>query len=498
MQQLIKKLSFYHVSIKTLTLMGFGLVSLPLVFAFLYSANQVNNLSQQGTTAIFNVAELVENNRKLSQTLTRLERFASQYVVLKEQELLTQYVKEKQELKNLLSKEFSRYSDEQFILLIEQFTHKVSEIDTLIQSTAADSLNLDALQSLFKQLAQVNQQLSLHTNEVINQQANDMEASANQVKRTMLFSLLIIPITLLIAGVFIVLITLPLKVLLGKIKLLEKGDFQQPITVDGSIEIEEIADALETMRSRLHALELQKSSFIRHISHELKTPLAAIREGTELIYDKSVGPLNNDQQEITHIIRTSVNRLQRLIEDLLDFNIVLDSTSLQDAEVIQLTTEIERALTLRVLDVKRKQLNINMDVGKISLQCNSKQLSVILDNLFSNAIKFSPDKGTITIRAWVEQHTLQLTITDQGAGIAPSLHNKIFDAFYQGPTEHNSQIKSSGLGLTIVKELLMRLNGTISIDSNTAPPSFTTFKIKLPRAKTMPLNNLSTMEKPLS
>lgn len=485
MQQWIKKLSFYHVSIKTLTLLGFGLVALPLVFAFLYSANQVNKLSQQGTTAIFNVAELVENNRQISQVLTRLERFASQYVVLKEKELLKQYNEQKQLLEDIFTQRFNHNNDKQFTILIKQFTDKVIEIDQLIQETSSQPINLEQLQSHFKVLAQINQQLSLHSNKIINQQANDMEASANHVKRTMLFSLLIIPITLLIAGVFIVLITLPLKVLLSKIKLLEQGNFQLPITVDGSIEIEEIAEALELMRSRLHALELQKSSFIRHISHELKTPLAAIREGTELLYDNSVGALNNDQQEITNIIRSSVTRLQRLIEDLLDFNIVLDSTSLQDAEVINLTKEIEHALSLRVLDLKRKQLLITQEVNNISLQCNSKQLSVILDNLLSNAIKFSPDNGTITIKAWLEQQTLHLTITDQGIGISPALYDKIFDAFYQGPSAHNSQIKSSGLGLTIVKELLMRLNGTITINSDIIAPSTTTFKITLPRAQLM-------------
>lgn len=494
MQQWIKKLSFYHVSIKTLTLLGFGLVALPLVFAFLYSANQVNKLSQQGTTAIFNVAELVEKNRQISQVLTRLERFASQYVVLKEKELLNQYNEQKQQLAFIFRQNISHYNDEEFPRLIKQFTDKVIEIDHLIQAISANSINLDQLQTHFKALAQINQQLSSHSNKIINQQANDMEASANHVKRTMLFSLLIIPITLLIAGVFIVLITLPLKVLLSKIKLLEQGNFQLPITVDGSVEIEEIAEALELMRCRLHALELQKSSFIRHISHELKTPLAAIREGTELLYDNSVGPLNNDQQEITDIIRSSVTRLQRLIEDLLDFNIVLDSTSLQDAEVINLTKEIEHALSLRVLDLKRKQLTITQEVGNISLQCNSKQLSVILDNLLSNAIKFSPDNGTITIKAWIEQQILHLTITDQGVGISSALYEKIFDAFYQGPTAHNSQIKSSGLGLTIVKELLMRLNGTITIDSHTITPSMTTFKITLPRAQLMSPIIISDLE----
>ncbi|GAA5141024.1 sensor histidine kinase [Thalassotalea piscium] len=483
MQQWIKKISFYHVSIKTLTLMGFGLVALPLVFAFLYSANQVNKLSEQGTTAIFNVAELVENNRQVSQTLTRLERFASQYVVLKEHELLNQYLERKAALKQILVQEFSQYNDEQFRKIIQQYNNKLIEIDQLIQVNSVNSISLEQLQRYFRELALVNQQLALHSNKVINQQASNMENSANQVKRTMLFSLLIIPITLLIAGIFIVLITLPLKVLLGKIKLLEQGNFQQPITVDGSIEIEEIAEALELMRSRLHALELQKSSFIRHISHELKTPLAAIREGTELLYDNSVGALNNDQQEITHIIRTSVNRLQRLIEDLLDFNIVLDSTSLQDAEVINLAKEVKSALELRILDLKRKQLTIIQKVDNITIQCNSKQLSVILDNLLSNAVKFSPENGIITIKSWVEEHLLHLTITDQGAGISSHDYNQVFDAFYQGSTAHNSQIKSSGLGLTIVKELLMRLNGTISIDSSTKSPSYTTFKITLPKAQ---------------
>ena len=483
MQAWIKKLSFYRVSIKTLTLMGFGLVALPLVFAFLYSANQVNQLSIQGTSSIYNVAELVEVNRKISQVQARLERFAGQYVVLKEHALLEQYTEQRHQLDMLLQQDFNHYDDKSLLEFIQIYANKAVEIDQLLQTTSAKLINLHQVQTHFKQLSQINQQLSLHSNRIINQQAKDMESSANSIKKTMLLSLFIIPITFLIAGVFIILITRPLKVLLGKIKILEQGSFQSPITVEGSIEIEEIAEALELMRSRLHALELQKSSFIRHISHELKTPLAAVREGTELIYDNSVGELNNDQQEITKIIRSSVSRLQQLIEDLLDFNIVLDSTSLQDAEVISLDKEVEQALALRLLDLNRKNLTVKKQFDNISLQCNRKQFSTILDNLLSNAIKFSPDNGAITIKAWVENNSLQLSITDQGIGIPSSLHDKIFDAFYQGTAGHNNPIKSSGLGLTIVKELLMRLNGNIVIESKTDLPSYTTFKISLPKAQ---------------
>ncbi|MDG1753032.1 MAG: ATP-binding protein, partial [Thalassotalea sp.] len=197
--------------------------------------------------------------------------------------------------------------------------------------------------------------------------------------------------------------------------------------------------------------------------------LAAIREGTELLYDNSVGALNDDQQEITNILKQSVSRLQNLIEDLLDFNIVLDSTSLQDAERSELTTIIEQSIALRKLDIQSKQLVVFTNLQPLNIQTNIKQLSVILDNVLSNAIKYSPQDGKISITTQIENNEIMLIITDQGPGIKASMHQKVFDAFYQGTPPIDSTIKSSGLGLTIVKELLMRLNGDIHLASLTAP-----------------------------
>ncbi len=217
-----------------------------------------------------------------------------------------------------------------------------------------------------------------------------------------------------------------------KIHQLEHGKLTNKISVQGSIEITEIADALELMRTRLHALELQKSSFIRHISHELKTPLAAIREGAELLYDHSVGELNPEQQEISEIIRASVSRLQKLIEDLLDFNVVLDSTSLQDAEKLSLALEINNAITTRKLDIKRKKLQFEQNVTDIALYSNAKQLNVILDNLLSNAIKYSPHAGTISIDGHINNDELHLSISDQGSGIAVEQQEKFSMPFIKG------------------------------------------------------------------
>lgn len=477
-------------SIKKLTLLGFTLVALPLVLALLYSVNQVNQLSKQGTSSIFTVAELITTNQEISNTLKKMERYASQFLVLQDNELMSNYIVEQQKLL-ATSEKLNKHNDIELKQLTKLFSQELLSVHQSISfnkqsapSNQVESTSLEELQKQFKRLIKINEKINIRSGEYINQQVQEIKDATANVSNLLLKSLLMIPISLLIAGVFIILITKPLKLLILKIQQLQQGNFEQKFElqeepVAGFIEIKEINDALSSMGNRLHALELQKSSFIRHISHELKTPLAAIREGTELIYDNSVGSLNSEQQEITKIIRTSTTRLQRLIEELLDFNIVLDSTSLQDKETINFPDLIEQVLNDRTLDIKRKNLMIEKDYSDLSIESNAKQLTVIIDNLLSNAIKYSPEYGVIKIVAELSENQLAFSVSDQGAGIKVEQQDKIYDAFYQGVSPKDISIKSSGLGLTIVKELLMRLNGSISLISQTEPPSGTTMNVLL-------------------
>jgi len=450
-------------SINKLTLIGFTFVAMPLVMALLFGANKVSQLAKQSTTAIYRVAQLTQLNNKLDDTIAKIERSASQYIVLKDKELLTVSNRQQNILQSIIKETVTKQQDEILKTLLISLRIDSERIQSLMLSDTISTLSLEHIQLEFKPLRIINEKLKKRSNFVVNQQVLDIHHTTETISNNILERLYIIPISLLIAGIFIVLITKPLKRLTDKIQLLEQGNFEQEINLHGPAEVREIADALENMRQRLHTLELQKSSFIRHISHELKTPLAAIREGTELIYDNSVGTLNDEQQEICDIIRLSVNRLQRLIEDLLDFNIVLDSTSLHDFEKINLAELITDACKVRTLDIKSKNLTLKCNNSPYFIYSNSKQLSVILDNILSNAIKYSPLDGNITITYSGRKECLTINIIDQGPGIAPSLSEKVFDAFYQGKAPINSQIKGSGLGLTIVKELLLRLNGSIKI-----------------------------------
>lgn len=452
-----------RISINKLTLIGFTFVAMPLVLALLFSANKVSKLAKQSTNAIYHVAQLTQLNGKLVDTIAKLERSASQYLVLKDDELLSLFNRHHTTLNNIIEETLISQQDPLIIKQLGSLHSENKRIALLMLSDEVITLTLTQIQQEFKQLHLINQQLEKRSNLVVNEHVLAIHHTTENISQNILARLYIIPVSLLIAGIFIILITKPLRRLTNKINLLEQGNFEQKINLHGPAEIIAIAEALENMRQRLHTLELQKSSFIRHISHELKTPLAAIREGTELIYDKSVGPLNDDQQEICNIIRASVNRLQRLIEDLLDFNIVLDSTSLQRLEKINLAALLAETLAVRKLDIKSKNLTLNCDEHACFLYSNSKQLSVIVDNILSNALKYSPINGKITITYQTTTEHIIVNIIDQGPGIDPSLSEKVFDAFYQGQAPLNSQIKGSGLGLTIVKELLLRLNGSIKI-----------------------------------
>ena len=483
--------SIRSLSIKSLTLLGFGLVALPLVIALIFGASQVDTLAKKSASAITNITKAMDSQQLLKSSQIKMERSAAQYLVLRDPALAESYREQSQQILSLTEQLITTSQDQKLHQWVIAYTQAVNALieDTIPaaeKKSPTDSTIIEPIQAKFNALTSIYEQISQRSNELNTQHITRIKQAAQATRDIMFQSLVIIPISLLIAAIFVFLITSPLKALTTNIFRLQQGDFDREIKVTGSPEIQEIAQALENMRMRLQALELQKSSFIRHISHELKTPLAAIREGTELLYDNSVGELNAEQQEISQIIKNSVFRLQKHIEDLLDFNIVLDSTSLQDSESMEINDVVYQVIADRKLDIKRKNLKINNSLSEISLFSNRKQVAVIIDNILSNAIKYSPNEGSINISSTLVNNQMQLFISDQGIGISSEHQEKIFDAFYQGPPPEKSVIKGSGLGLTIVKELLLRLNGSIELlneqENKKSDKEGTNIKITLPRA----------------
>ncbi|MBT1066056.1 HAMP domain-containing histidine kinase [Bowmanella sp. Y26] len=444
-------------SLKSLTLLGFALVSLPLILALAMALVRIDKLSNQGTLAIQQVSSLVYSTRQVGQLLSNMERSASQYLVLNDPAIWRGYLELRNELL-LLTGDLDNEPELQ--AGVRELLRQEAELHAALSEQLVN-FDIELLQQKYDSLNELGNDLYRLSRQAIDTKVSALEQSADQLRTTVLQSALVIPASLVIALLFVRLLMRPINQLKPQISRLQEGNFEQKVSVEGVQEIQEMAQILEAMRVQLLELEEQKSHFIRHISHELKTPLAAIREGAELLYDGTAGTLNPSQQEVSGIIRSSVSRLQQLIEDLLNFNMVLDNSSSLKPQSCYLSHSLERVLADRALEIQGKGLLLSLPREDYRIPMHPEHLRVILDNLLSNAVKFSPVEGKITVCSELRDQTLKLDIADEGPGIPHDQHDLVFEPFFQGAVKADAKIKGSGLGLTITRELVRKYNGQI-------------------------------------
>ncbi|AWL10851.1 Histidine kinase [Saliniradius amylolyticus] len=451
-------------SIRRLTLLGFIAVSLPLMLALGMALLHLERLSSEGASAVSEVARSVDASRQVAQLLQNMERTASQYQVLEDPEILSRYQSLRQRWQSLLAEQQHR----SYQAVAEMLRRLGAKEQLLHQQISQQRMGLTvaAIQQGYAELTQMSQQLYELNREAIEQRVTGIEIRADELRQTLLQATWLFPVTMVVAFLFLWLIGRPLKRLKQQIGRLEQGDLSAPVSVSGAEDIAEVGAILDAMRRQLLQLEQQKTQFIRQISHELKTPLAAIREGAELLYDRTAGPLTDTQSEVADIIRTSVNRLQHLIEDLLNFNLLLDDAQLSHDSHCQISKVLERVERERRLELNARQLSLKGPQQDADWPVHQEHLRMILDNLVSNAIKFSPEGGVIRLSLSETEQDYRLTVQDQGPGIKDSQRESIFEPFVQAQGNGHSKLKSSGLGLTIVRELMRKYGGTIRAETN--------------------------------
>jgi two-component system sensor histidine kinase GlrK len=202
---------------------------------------------------------------------------------------------------------------------------------------------------------------------------------------------------------------------------------------------------------------------LAHISHELKTPLSSIKEGAGLLKDGLVGPLSDNQAEVVGILDSNCNKLQKLIQNILDFNMAqakevpLDIQDIRmDALLVDVAEDHRNALLAR-------NINLTTELLPVSVNGNLKQLKTVVDNLLANAVKFTPDNGEIGIFMKKKANTLHLVVEDTGPGISEEDRSQIFLPFFQGGQKNRSVVKGSGLGLAVSKEYIQNCGGTLRL-----------------------------------
>jgi len=191
--------------------------------------------------------------------------------------------------------------------------------------------------------------------------------------------------------------------------------------------------------------------------------LSSIKEGAGLLKDGLVGPLGDQQTEVVGILDNNCSKLQKLIQNILDFNMAQAKEmplDFQDVRVDALMTEVagdhRNAMLARNILLKTELLPVRAN-------CNPQQMKTVFDNLLANAVKFTPDDGKIGIIMQRKGQMLRLIVADNGPGISEEDRAQIFLPFFKGQQKNRSVVKGSGLGLAISKEYIQNNGGTLRL-----------------------------------
>jgi two-component system sensor histidine kinase GlrK len=452
-------------SILKLTLIGFSIVAVPLIAALVSTVLQVERLSVRIKGNVFNAAESVETSRILLSQVIALERSAQQYLVLQDPSVLERYEEQRKQLyevvRDLSELELNTESRER-LLLVAGTEQRV--YDRLRQYTPADDENIEETRQRLPALAELARPMPFEIGQAIARQTDRLSQQAYELRELLLWqAVALIPLAVILAIAFSLLIARPLRQISGGIRKLGDGDLLQPIEVSGPQDIRDLGDRLEWLRHRLQELEQQKTMFLRHVSHELKTPLTAIREGIELLHDGVVGSVTPDQAEVIAILQSSSRQLQDQIENLLKFNVALAERSLTRPVPVRVDKLFEEVIRNQSLALRGRSVQLVTRLESTTVCGDPEQLRTVIDNLLSNAVKYSPVKGTIRVTLERGDDAATFIVEDEGPGIDASERERVFDAFYQGRRAPGGHVKGTGLGLAISERYVGLHNGRIDI-----------------------------------
>jgi len=256
----------------------------------------------------------------------------------------------------------------------------------------------------------------------------------------------------------------------------------EPTTVDGSRHVVvAVADITDRKRAeeKLNETMQIKSRFISMISHELRTPLSSVKQGIDIVLDEVVGKINEIQKSFLDIAKRNIDRLARLINDILDFQAIEAGKMRLDMQQDCIGTVAREVHKSMVSIAKQKGIDLTVELEdnlpKAIFDCD--KITQVLVNLVSNAIKSIPDRGKAHIQVQRYGEELTMRVKDTGIGIPKKDLSKIFDQFYRVQSA-NKPIEGTGLGLAIVKRIVTMHRGRIEVDSEVGRG--TTFTVFLP------------------
>lgn len=234
----------------------------------------------------------------------------------------------------------------------------------------------------------------------------------------------------------------------------------------------------DRMVEELGSVETLKTDFISNVSHEMKTPIAVIKNAAELMHADA-----SDEQECLEYSKTimdAADRLSNLVTNILKLNKLEHQQINPDIEVYELSAQLSGCI-LNYEDMwEQKNLNIDVQIDEaVYIQADISLMELVWNNLMSNAVKFTDDGGTVTVSQRKDEQCVYVSFADTGCGMSEDCVKHVFDKFYQGDTSHAKE--GNGLGLALAKRVLELMRGSVTVESSVGEG--TTFTVMMPTAQ---------------
>jgi len=454
----------YPRSFLGLLIAGFLLVALPLLGTLLYSAWHTQRLTEQGRNAVYGAAKAAAASRSLVNRIGSIERLSLQLAVLPDAELRADFARAHASFKQLAGELMQLPLDETQLAALKRTVEREQALHDTITAPPRGRLDLRSVRALAGALVDDAYQVLAVSYFVADREVERLGASADEVHRRLIMMVLIATALALAAALALTrLIARPIAELDSAIRQLGGADFERPIRVSGPADLQSLGERLDWLRLRLIELEAQKNRFLRHLSHDLKTPLAALREGTELLNDQVAGPLAPPQRQVVAILRDNSVKLQHLIEDLLDYQRALHAASSLQVGSIAMEGLLRQSVRSQQLAAQGKGLRVELEAASFTVWADAAKLRSVVDNLIGNAIKFTPAGGEVRVQARLNGALATIDVLDSGPGVPPEEREAIFEAFFRGRAGAFGRAEGTGLGLAIAREFTEAHGGSIEV-----------------------------------
>ena len=245
------------------------------------------------------------------------------------------------------------------------------------------------------------------------------------------------------------------------IRIMAHSDGQlPPLSKQAPRELIDVEKDLHWLYERLQQLEHIRTALLRHAAHELKTPLASIKEGCSLLSENVVGELNKSQREVLSLLTGSTQRLNTLVEKLLDYNLLLQQAQpkMVDCDVSKL---VSACLEDYALAIQGREVDVKISTPRVRI--DEELFRRILDNLVSNAVAHGAIGRPINISLYKENDNLILDVANRGKRIAPESVHTLFEPFIRGAEPRNDNVIGTGLGLSIVADCARLMHGDVQV-----------------------------------